>query len=543
MTDATRSRPHDREGIVVALDGPASSGKSTVGAAAASALGFGFLDTGLLYRGLTWLAQQLRVPLDVGESVAELVPRVTLRAGADRRYDAVHVDGLDVTDEVLTSDVDRSVSEVARQPEVRAALLARQREMAGRGDIVVAGRDIGTVVLPDADVKIFLEASAEERARRRAAQRGVAPGSPEAEAILADLRARDEVDRNRPTAPLRPAWDATTIVTDGATVEETIAAVTDAIRAVQARRAEDLAADARRSDQLAEAERAALDLARSDVAAVGAFGAAEEPMSRPGDEPAAPKPEPERAAPPRPRPAARPRAKPAGPPLSDEVTPFIRLTDLVGRTIMTSLTRVHIEGLEEPLDIDGPLIVASNHASNADGPLVVSWLTPALGRKVHLLGKQEAVDWPLFGWALQQNGVIGVERGAADLEAFRAAKRVLDEGHVLGIFPEGTRSRDGRLQEAKDGAALLALKTGARILPVGLSNTYRFWPRHRKLFRPGGHVRMRVGTPFSLPTMAGVERRRAPAEATRLIMTRIAELLPPGQRGAYAAEVDRLRGE
>ncbi|MBM4409474.1 MAG: 1-acyl-sn-glycerol-3-phosphate acyltransferase [Chloroflexi bacterium] len=221
----------------------------------------------------------------------------------------------------------------------------------------------------------------------------------------------------------------------------------------------------------------------------------------------------------------------------------MQLSDLVGRTIMNATTRVHIEGLERPLDIEGPLLVVSNHASNADGPLLVCWLTPALGRRMHLLGKQEAMDRPLLGWALAQNGVIGVRRGAADLEAFRAAKRVLDEGHVLGAFPEGTRSPDGCLQPAKDGAAILALRTGAPILPVGLSGTHRFWPRGKRLFRPGGQVRMRVGTPFTLPRTSGGDRRRAQAEATRLIMTKIAELLPPSQRGVYAAEVDRVRGE
>ena len=175
---------------------------------------------------------------------------------------------------------------------------------------------------------------------------------------------------------------------------------------------------------------------------------------------------------------------------------------------------------------------------------MASWLTPALRRKVHLLGKQEAVDWPVFGWALAQNGVIGVERGAADLDAFRAAKRILDEGHVLAIFPEGTRSPDGRLQEAKNGAALLALRTGASD-PAGgrlghgpvLAPAPEAVPARRA--RPDASRQDRS----RCRRWTGIDRRRAPGEATRLIMTRIAELLPPRQRGVYAAEVDRLRGE
>ena len=118
-------------------------------------------------------------------------------------------------------------------PEVRAALLARQRALADAGGIVMAGRDIGTVVLPDADLKVFLDASAEERARRRAEERGLAEGSPEADAILDDLQRRDDLDRNRTVAPLRPADDALLVQTDGNTFDQTVAAVVAAIRAAE----------------------------------------------------------------------------------------------------------------------------------------------------------------------------------------------------------------------------------------------------------------------------------------------------------------------
>ena len=191
------------------------------------------------------------------------------------------------------------------------------------------------------------------------------------------------------------------------------------------------------------------------------------------------------------------------------------------------MAHVRIEGLEKPLDIDGPLIVAANHTSNADGVMVACWLTPALGRRVYLLGKQEALEWPFIGWGLSHNAVVGVRRGAADLDAFRAARRVLDEGHVLAVFPEGTRSPNGTLQEAKEGIAILALRTGAPILPVGISGTHKFWPRGQKLFRPGAYLRMRVGRPFHVERAEGRDRKAAQREATRQIMTRIAELLPP----------------
>ncbi|HLY14402.1 MAG TPA: (d)CMP kinase [Candidatus Limnocylindrales bacterium] len=215
--------------LVVALDGPASSGKSSVGAAAARQVGFRFCDTGLLYRAITWLVLERRIdPADQAALVA-LVPEVELAADEYGRLARVLVDGEDVTDRVHAPDVDRQVSEVSRAGDLRAALLHRQRAIASGGRIVVAGRDIGTVVLPHAGLKVFLDASAEERARRRAEERQLDPGGPEAKAVLAELLRRDDLDRNRPVAPLRPAPDAVHIVTDGNAFEETVAEVVAAI--------------------------------------------------------------------------------------------------------------------------------------------------------------------------------------------------------------------------------------------------------------------------------------------------------------------------
>ena len=233
--DPTR-RPDGSRRVVVALDGPASSGKSSVGAAAARELGYRFCDTGLLYRALTDVALRQGVDLSAPDGLLPLIDSVELAPDGDGRLSRVLIDGVDVTAEVRRPEVDRAVSEVSSVPEVRAALLARQRALARAGAIVMAGRDIGTVVLPDADLKVFLDASAEERARRRAEERGLAAGSPEADAILVDLRRRDDLDRNRPVAPLRPAPDAVHIETDGNTFEQTVAAVVAAIRAREAAR-------------------------------------------------------------------------------------------------------------------------------------------------------------------------------------------------------------------------------------------------------------------------------------------------------------------
>ncbi len=223
-------------GLIVALDGPGSSGKSSVGAAAALQLGYRFCDTGLLYRAATWLALARQVGASQPSELVALVPEIELVPDANGRLARVTVDGRDVTDEVHTPRVDEAVSAISGVGELRAALLAWQRDLAhASGGIVMAGRDIGTVVLPDADLKIFLDASVEERARRRIEERGVDPDSPEARFILAQLRRRDELDSTRAVAPLRPADDAVHIVTDGNRFEQTVAAVVAEIRAAEER--------------------------------------------------------------------------------------------------------------------------------------------------------------------------------------------------------------------------------------------------------------------------------------------------------------------
>jgi cytidylate kinase len=466
----------------VALDGPASSGKSSVGAAAARELGYRFCDTGLLYRALTGLALKRAVDLSDPAALVPLVEQVALAADDEGRLARVMVDGVDVTAEVRGPDVDRSVSEVARVPEVRSALLARQRALAVDGGIVMAGRDIGTVVLPDADLKIFLDASAEERARRRTEERGLSPDSPEAAEVLADLRRRDDLDRNRSVAPLRAADDATIIATDGNTFAETVAAVVAAIRVAEARTA----------------------------------GAPPQPPTAPPGRPKVPLPK----------------------PLADGRTWFIRATDWVGRIVWRFFARIQLEGLDHLRSLDGPVLIVANHISNADPPLIGSFVTPAIGRRIYWLGKQEALDWPIVGKFIELNAVIGIQRGAADVDAFRTAKRVLDEGHVLIVFPEGTRSPTGSLQEAKEGTTILALRTGARIVPIGVSGTPRVWPRGQKLPHPiRGRVALRVGAPFTVSAPgAGAQRRAAQVAATTEIMRRIAGLLPPDQRGFYAGE-------
>ncbi len=191
---------------VVAIDGPAGAGKSTVARAVADALGFTYLDTGAMYRAVALAATERGVP---AASIA-----ASLKIEPSER---VLLDGRDVTDEIRTPEVSEVASQVAADPGVRAAIASEQRRLLARGDWVAEGRDIGTVVAPDAELKVFLTADAAERARRRAAELGV-----DVATVLAEQTIRDERDRTRAHSPLMPADGAVVIDTTAMTLPEVV---------------------------------------------------------------------------------------------------------------------------------------------------------------------------------------------------------------------------------------------------------------------------------------------------------------------------------
>lgn len=210
------------EPFVISLDGPAASGKSTVGLGAARALGLGYFDTGLLYRALTWLALQRAVDPHDGAGLARLVDELGVSIDAEGR---VFRDGRDITPELRQPRVDAAVSAVSAHAVVRQAMQPAQRALITLPGLVMAGRDIGTIIVPDAPLKIWLNASAEERARRRADQTGADYAS-----VLEDMRRRDLHDGSRDIAPMVAATDAIEIQTDGLAAEDVIARIVELAR-------------------------------------------------------------------------------------------------------------------------------------------------------------------------------------------------------------------------------------------------------------------------------------------------------------------------
>lgn len=217
--------------VVVAIDGPAGTGKSSVAKGLAHSLAARYLDTGAMYRMVTLAVLRAGVQPDDAESVAAIAATVQMSVDYDPDGDRYYLDGEDVSAEIRGDQVTRAVSAVSSVPAVRARLVALQREMAdGKGSVVVEGRDIGTVVLPDAPVKIFLTASAETRARRRNDQNVAAGLADDYESVLADVRRRDHLDSTREVSPLRAASDAVVVDTSDMTQPEVIAHLLELVK-------------------------------------------------------------------------------------------------------------------------------------------------------------------------------------------------------------------------------------------------------------------------------------------------------------------------
>jgi CMP/dCMP kinase len=215
---------------VVAIDGPAGSGKSTAARLLAARLGYVLVDTGALYRGVALAARERGISWDDGPALGALTEQLALgfemRDGAPR----LRIDGEDRADAIRTPEISQGASAVSRHGPVRQALLARQRRFGAEGGVVLEGRDIGTVVFPDAEVKVFLSADPEERARRRTAELSARGVASDLATTLAEIRARDAQDQGRSIAPLRPAHDAVLLDTTGLTIAQVVQRLEELVR-------------------------------------------------------------------------------------------------------------------------------------------------------------------------------------------------------------------------------------------------------------------------------------------------------------------------
>jgi cytidylate kinase len=420
-------------GLVVTLDGPAGAGKTTVARLLAERLGYELIPTGAMYRALALSILRAGVSFEDGAALARHLAPIEVRLDHGR----VLLDGVDVTREIRTQAVADATSTLSMRREVRDKVTPLQRRAAEPGGVVLEGRDTGTVVCPQADVKFFLTASLESRARRRHAELAAQGISADLDVVRDEIKDRDRQDTTRALAPLVKAPDAIEIDTSDLTIE---AVVERTLAAVAAR-----------------------------------------------------------------RPTAPYRRFYAG-------------MRMLAVALMRALFRLEARGTEH-VPSRGPVLLVSNHSSVLDPPLV-GGVCP---RQLTFLAKAELFAVPGFGRLIHALNARPVRREGADAAALRVALRALDQGAALLVFPEGTRGPEGRLREPKPGAALLAVLSGAPVVPVFVRGSGRAWPRGRRFPRPA-KVRVAFGPPLRFPRPTGGDKKEYYDTVSRDMMAAIAQL-------------------
>jgi len=446
---------------VVTLDGPAGSGKSSAARMAAARLGWRYLDTGAMYRAVTWFFLREGVDPSRPEQVARALDGLDLSLDREGR---VLLEGRPLGEEELRDPrVERAIKLVADSPLVRSRLRELQRREVEKGPLVAEGRDMGSVVFPDGAFKFYLDAAPRTRARRRWEDFRRRGKELSLEEVLAGLEERDKADKERKDGALVRPPDATLLDTTDLSLEEVVERIVRTVqRGMEKERREEMEASIRPAQEEFKVFR-----------------------------------------------------------------PLYFLGWYLVKGFLATYLDFKIDGAWR-IPIEGGVLLVSNHQSHLDPPIVGS-LTR---RPVHFLARRTLTQSKFMKFVFWFCGIVPVERDGKDLKSFRAAMELLQAGEVVGLFPEGTRSPDGKVGPFKRGSELLARKAGVPIVPVGIAGAYQVWPRHRA-FPKRGNIRVVIGDPIPPRVLA------SPGFDLR---ARIVELVEEGERKRKRGEFPWDRG-
>ena len=426
--------------FIVAIDGPAGTGKGTITKIVAEKLGLVTIDTGATYRCITLAMIKKNVKLEEEEKIKEILEKSKIEFKSINGEQHTFLNDEDVSKEIRSNEVNSMVSQVSALKFVRYKMVDLQRKLAEGKDVIMEGRDIGTYVFPNADVKIYLDAEPEERARRRQKQNEEAGIQSTYEEVLAGIIARDENDKNKEMGALKVAKDA--IVVDGThgTIEENVQKVIDIINKKK-----------QKNNKIKNVEvDDSVDQKKDKNDKIKNVGV---------DASVDPK-----------------KTKQEKTIEKLKVTKKEPLSKIIQREIVRSILwvlykivfRVKVIG-KENVPKDEPFILCGNHVEFIKVPIIEIFTTGR--KKVYFMAKIELLNNAFLRWFAYLFNVIPVKRGKQDMYAMKQSLQALNQGDALGIFPEGTTNGLAKKVKVKTGTAYMALRTGSKVLPVGIKTT------------------------------------------------------------------------
>lgn len=425
--------------FIVAIDGPSGTGKGTIAKRIAKKFDLVNIDTGATYRCVALETLNRKIDVEDAQGIKKILDEIKIDMKNEDGKLKVFLNDEDVTGKIRTSEVDSIVGQVSKIKEVRLKLVELQRKLAQGKNVIMEGRDITTYVFPNAGVKIYLDASSEERANRRYKQNIEKGISCTYEEVLKNIELRDKIDMEREMGALKKAPDATVIDTTKMKINQVEKEISKIIKAKQ------------KSIKMAE------EIYR-----------------------------------------IRPETK---------WKKFVRkIVKGFLKSLYYIFYRIKITG---SVPETGPYIICANHLNYLDAAAIVLMNE----RKVHFVGKEDLFRFGILRWLAHLFDIIPIKRNMQDMEAMKRCIKVVKNGDLLGIFPEGTRKGLEKNGKAKNGASYMAIKTGTPIIPVGISGT----------FKPFSKIHINYGEPIDLSSYKGADKEKQD-EATKLVMDTIVML-------------------